>query len=172
MFGGGLYSAAATPTQNFVRTGETPTFKSLVWYRGIYLTMPRDVIGFGLYFMTYTYAHDKLSTMLSASSDEDILERGGWETATLSDLGNRLSVACAPGALASDAGYLWRSPLDNLYKIHMGLRDPAEKSFSAKRFLTSPRGLKAMALGALTQSAYEGVIMGCHKYDSILNTKE
>ena len=57
--------------------------------------------------------------------------------------------------MAGLLSYLWRSPLDTLYKRAVGWRDANEPLWSLRRFLSSPRGGKAVAIGAVTWSIYE-----------------
>ena len=59
------------------------------------------------------------------------------------------------GGVAGLLSYLWRSPLDTLYKRAVGWRDANEPLWSIRRFLSSPRGGKAVAIGAVTWSIYE-----------------
>jgi len=59
------------------------------------------------------------------------------------------------GGMAGLLSYLWRSPLDTLYKRAVGWRDANEPLWSVRRFLSSPRGGKAVTIGAITWSIYE-----------------
>ena len=47
-----------------------------------------------------------------------------------------------------------------MYKIHIGARPPSTPLWSWERFLTSPRGLKSIALGAVTWGCYEVIMLG------------
>ena len=66
-----------------------------------------------------------------------------------------LGTIAASGAVSGFLTYLWRTPFDTLYKQSVGWRDPNAPLWSLDRFLRSPRGLKAVAVGAATWSAYE-----------------
>lgn len=70
-------------------------------------------------------------------------------------LARGVGIAAASGGAAGLITYLWRSPLDTLYKRAVGWRDADAPLWSFRRFLTSPRGGKAVAIGAATWSAYE-----------------
>ena len=64
------------------------------------------------------------------------------------------TIACS-GAISGLFTYAWRTPWDTLYKKSVGWRDPDAPLWSMSRFLRSPRGLKALGVGAATWSAYE-----------------
>ena len=51
----------------------------------------------------------------------------------------------------------------------MGWRRQNDRHLSFRRFLTSPRGAKAVLLGSATWTVYEGVMVGCHKLDAAWN---
>lgn len=71
------------------------------------------------------------------------------------ELAGALSTIAISGALSGLCTYMWRTPWDTLYKQAIGWRDPTAPLWSFDRFLRSPRGLKAVGVGALTWSAYE-----------------
>ena len=68
-----------------------------------------------------------------------------------------IALSSAAGGGAGLATYLWRSPWDTLFKVSLGMRAKETALVSARRFLTSPRGIKATAVGAATWGIYEGV---------------
>lgn len=59
------------------------------------------------------------------------------------------------GGVSGLATYMVRSPCDTLYKQAVGWRPGDTPLWSWRRFIASPRGLKAVGIGAATWSAYE-----------------
>lgn len=79
-----------------------------------------------------------------------------WPGATPSELLKQAGATAVSGGLSGLCTYLWRSPWDTLYKRAVGWRAVDEAPlWSWQRFLKSPRGLKAIGIGAATWSAYE-----------------
>ena len=76
-------------------------------------------------------------------------------TSSTRELARGVAVATASGGASGLLTYLWRSPFDTMYKQAVGWRAADEPLWSFRRFLTSPRGGKAIAIGAVTWSAYE-----------------
>ena len=76
-------------------------------------------------------------------------------TSSPGELARGVGVAATSGGFAGLLSYMWRSPLDTLYKRAVGWRAHDAPLWSLRRFLTSPRGGKAVAIGAITWSAFE-----------------
>jgi hypothetical protein len=76
-------------------------------------------------------------------------------TSSPGELARGVGAAAASGGLAGLLSYAWRSPLDTLYKRAVGWRAHDAPLWSLRRFLTSPRGGKAVLIGATTWSAFE-----------------
>ena len=64
---------------------------------------------------------------------------------------------CARDSLLSDPNRT--SALMPTMCVHAGWREPHTVLWSTRRFLSSPRGLKATAIGAVTFAGYEVVMM-------------
>jgi hypothetical protein len=154
-FGGALYSLSATPLANFLRAGQ-PTLGTMV--QGLHLTLLRDTAGFGLYFGVYTAVRGSLAPYEGVSTNQ--ITAGHYHA---SDLVRRLLLSSFSGAAAAAASYTWRSPFDTWYKISIGNRPRNTPLLSWNRFVTSPRGLKAIVLGAVTWAAYEGSMLCVHR---------
>jgi hypothetical protein len=154
-FGGALYSLSATPLANFLRAGQ-PTLATLV--QGLHLTLLRDTVGFGLYFGTYTAVRGSLAPYEGVSVDR--ITAGDYHA---SDVARRLSLSSFSGAAAAASSYTWRSPFDTWYKISIGTRPHDTPLLSWSRFVTSPRGMKAIVLGSATWAAYEGSMLCVHR---------
>ena len=114
-------------------------------------TVPRDCGGFALYFGTYTYLRTRLlapvpeqAAMVPAPAPVESAVT--VVTRVLPELLSALTAGSAAGMVT----YLWRSPWDTLYKKHMGWRPVSAPLLSSSRFITSPRGLKAMAISGVT----------------------
>ena len=71
------------------------------------------------------------------------------------ELAAALATIALSGALSGLCTYLWRTPFDTMYKQSVGWRDESAPLWSLRRFLRSPRGAKAVAVGAATWSVYE-----------------
>ena len=72
-----------------------------------------------------------------------------------SDILRGLLVAAGSGGVAGLATYAWRSPWDTLYKREVRWRAANAPLWSITRFVSSPRGLKAVLVGASTWAVYE-----------------
>ena len=70
-----------------------------------------------------------------------------------------LATALIAGSTAGVATYVWRSPWDTLYKKSLGWRPLDAPLLSPARFLTSPRGLKAVGISGVTWMAYEAAVL-------------
>ena len=81
-------------------------------------------------------------------------------TATLRQSSTSVAIALLAGSTAGVATYLWRSPWDTLYKKRMGWRSPHAPLLSSARFVTSPRGLKAVLISGCTWAVYEAALVG------------
>jgi hypothetical protein len=154
-FGGALYSLSATPLANFLRATE-PNFATLV--RGLPVTLLRDTGGFGLYFAAYTLVRGTLAPYEGVSTES--ITAGNYH---ISDLVRRVSLSSFSGAAAAATSYLWRSPLDTWYKISIGARPSDTPLLSWNRFITSPRGVNAIVLGAATWATYEMSMLCVHR---------
>ena len=78
-----------------------------------------------------------------------------WPGATPLGLLRNAGATAFSGGVSGLATYLWRSPWDTKFKRSVGWRGDDAPLWSWRRFLQSPRGLKAIGLGAATWSAYE-----------------
>ena len=95
-----------------------------------------------------------------------VLDRAGKYT--YFDVAQRMAVASVSGAAAASATYCWRSPIDTLYKQSLRWRAADAPLLSLKRFITSPRGLKAVAIGAVTWTAYDSAIIGLKRFQIVM----
>lgn len=77
-----------------------------------------------------------------------------------------MAATMVSGGLSGLCTYLWRSPWDTLYKRSIGWRGDSAPLWSLQRFVSSPRGAKAVAIGAGTWSAYEFVDAGLRRLGS------
>ena len=157
-FGGALYSLTATPIANFLRNdaaiGRRASLFTLA--QGMHWTLLRDVGGFGLYFGAYTAARDAcLRAGLDSAASAHSIAHGEGHALTLAECARRTACASLSGGFAACFAYSWRSPLDTLYKINIGARAADTPLLSRDRFLSSPRGLRAITVGALTWGVYE-----------------
>ncbi len=191
--GGLSYALSATPLVSLLRLGGPKPGEWSVWWRDgvlrpLRFTVPRDVVGFGLYFGLYSFARRALWPDSAAGSgaragagagaDADDAGGAGGGSGAVETAEER--AACAPrplravvtealpglatallsGAGAGVATYLWRSPWDTLYKKRMGWRAADAPLLSAERFVASPRGLKAVGISAATWLVYEAAVLG------------
>lgn len=148
-------------------------------------TLPRDAGGFALYFGAYSLAQSTARQCLPAETSDAAPSSSGVggvgsgvgggggisgpHAATVESTTTKLhlltnspgellrgvAIAAASGGVAGLATYCWRSPLDTLYKRSVGWRAADAPLWSFSRFLSSPRGVKAVAIGAVTWSVYE-----------------
>ncbi len=161
--GGASYSVCATGTAAWLGTGDNTLLQLRSWpfmRRALPFTVPRDAGGFACYFGVYKLTQDAATRWLprhqpALSASEEPSHKLRLRTATPIELARGLAVAAASGGLAGFATYLWRSPWDTLYKRSVGWRTNDAPLWSFQRFLSSPRGLKAMLIGASTWSMYE-----------------
>ena len=154
-FGGSLYAAISTPILNIMRTKRSG-IRSL--FAGLKFTMTRDIGGFAIYFGSYTYLRHLGHTYFETTGNN--LDYSDMELSRDNDhlqhLPRSIAISCFAGGGAGLATYIWRSPWDTLFKIRRGMRAQESALVSAKRFLNSPRGAKAVALGSVTWGLYEG----------------
>jgi|EP01047_Picozoa_sp_COSAG01_P059368 hypothetical protein len=158
--GGALYSLVATPIANFLRNDAASGRKATVSVltRGLHLTLARDMGGFFLYFGAYTMARGALAPLLEGGATAHAISEG--HQLSVGDVCGRATAASLAGGLGAACAYQFRSPLDTLYKVHIGVRPSCTPLLSWERFLASPRGLKHIALGAATWGCYEVVMLG------------
>ena len=159
-----MYALLATPCVSLLRTGGPSSIESVMsWARRavavpLPYTIARDCGGFALYFGTYTLVHSRLND--TASSSTDALATSDDGGTNLSVVALNVSTALVSGSAAGVTTYTWRSPLDTLYKQRMGWRPPDAPLLSGPRFVTSPRGLKAVAISGATWVVYELAVLG------------
>ena len=164
--GGIAYGIGATWTHAWLGTGSLSLKKWAFVLRALPFTLPRDAGGFALYFGIYSFVHRGLSSRAIPSLQHptaETLEKSNsalLNAGTPTKLVSALTTIALSGACSGFGAYIWRTPWDTLYKRAMGWRDPDAPLWSFKRFLRSPRGLKAIGVGALTWSAYEVVDAG------------
>lgn len=170
-FGGLLYSVCATPIVSVVRSGGPDSFSSAgPWLRRLFArpllyTVPRDAGGFALYFGTYTACTRAIQGLSPptptppATPPTTLTTPTNWLT-TLKQIIPQLATALAAGSAAGVATYMWRSPFDTLYKQRMGWRALDAPLLSPQRFVTSPRGLRAVFTSGMTWAAYEFAVFG------------
>ena len=157
--GGVLYSLIATPIGNFLRNDATSGRKATfgVLGKGLHFTLARDMGGFFLYFGAYTLARGVLAPLEGVATAHAVSE---GHSLSARDVCARATSAGLSGGFAAACAYQFRSPLDTMYKIHIKQRSAATPLLSWERFLTSPRGLKAIAIGAVTWGCYEIAMLG------------
>lgn len=158
--GGLSYAVCATGTATWLGTASTSssTISSSPWHffrTAIRYTAVRDGAGFAVYFGSFRLAQEQLTSWLGAAIGDDDLEPVDMQTATPARVAGSIAVTAISGALSGLATYLVRSPFDTLYKQAIGWRPPDAPLWSFQRFLSSPRGLKSLGIGAITWSAYE-----------------
>lgn len=180
---GGLgYAVCATATHAWLGT---ETRKRQWWLdarsffrRALPYTLPRDMGGFAVYFGVYAFSHKALLELfrgaagsgVHAAAPSDPAPADGTDAAPMSsarqdfsllsvstsgELAGSLSAIATSGALSGLCTYMWRTPFDTMYKRSVGWRDENAPLWSFRRFLRSPRGVKAVVVGAATWSAYE-----------------
>ena len=183
-FGGTLYALSATPLVSLLRLG--PRVAKETWRHWarralagpLPYTLARDVGGFSLYFGTYSALRSAGSALeravgggdssngpspaaTAASAEASADGRAGFDLQLeMVGLAATVSSALVSGSAAGVATYLWRSPWDTLYKQRMGWRDRNAPLLSPSRFITSPRGLKAVGISAGTWAVYELISAG------------
>ena len=149
--GGLLYAACSTPIANYL-AGEPLN----AVYSGFRYTFMRDVVGFGIYFGCYTWLRH-IGHELFEEGVEGATAKGKANTSEVfANLPKSIALSAAAGGGAGLATYIWRSPFDTQFKISRGWRHPDTPLISPRRFITSPRGIKAVAIGAATWGIYEG----------------
>lgn len=169
--GGFGYALWSTSTAALLHTGELSRAKLQFLRRALPYTLPRDCGGFGLYFGAYAVTQKLLqseqsdapasckapSSTASAATGAPVpsLVEAIWPGATPLGLLRNAGATAFSGGVSGLATYLWRSPWDTKYKRSVGWRGDDAPLWSWRRFLQSPRGLKAIGLGAATWSAYE-----------------
>ena len=153
--GGALYGVTATPIANYLREGKATAG---VLTRGLGWTLVRDTGGFALYFGIFTAIRGSLIQFEGADNEAIMEGRYAW-----TDIARRLCVSSLAGAGAATFSYTWRSPFDTMYKRSCGYRPPDTPLLSWDRFITSPRGMKAVLLGAATWAAYEFSMLAVHR---------
>lgn len=182
--GGAMYALSSTPLVGLLRAGPPSTTAretSAQWAvrvvgRPLRYTLARDCGGFAFFFGTYSAcragwawrveptppepppresAH--VHTAVVAPAAEGAPASASMQEAAAT-LASNLASALVSGTAAGVATYLWRSPWDTLYKKHMGWRPADAPLLSPARFVTSPRGLKAVAISGATWTAYEAVL--------------
>jgi hypothetical protein len=152
--GGTVYAVLATPVTAYVRAGAR-TFMPLV--DGLLYTIPRDAGGYALYFGAYTFVRGYEVNLRQQNVEE---ENGSIRADTFAV---DIAFAGLAGAAAGMFSYLWRSPWDTLYKKRYGWRPADALLFDPKRFITSPRGVQAIATGAVTWMVYEATMRLVHE---------
>lgn len=181
--GGFCYALCATATASWLGTAEISSSPlrshPLRFYRAaIPYTIARDSAGFACYFGIYRLANEHLSRWLGVP-DRQHAEGTGAQApggmpavqtvreaapATSADVLRSIVVTALSGGLSGVATYVVRSPLDTLYKKAIGWRKADAPLWSWERFVSSPRGLKALGLGALTWTAYEAADTALRMY--------
>ncbi|CAB9525130.1 expressed unknown protein [Seminavis robusta] len=170
-FGGFLYSITATPVVSLLRMPPYANQSLLEWSKMAILkplqyTIIRDCGGFALFFGTYTFLRSKFNEYHSSADSKhfctpleatDKYLRAHDDSAM--DALTNIGTALVSGAGAGVLTYLWRSPWDTLYKRSMGWRPVDAPLLSTARFLTSPRGLKAVVISGTTWAVYEAAIL-------------
>ncbi|CAB9512243.1 expressed unknown protein [Seminavis robusta] len=171
-FGGFLYAITATPVVSLLRMPPYADQSLLEWskiaiLKPLQYTIPRDCGGFALYFGTYTFLRTKFNEDQSSADDfkhfcttletKDKYLRAHDDLAM--DVLANIGTAMVSGSGAGVSTYLWRSPWDTLYKRSMGWRPADAPLFSSARFLTSPRGITAVAISGTTWAVYEAAIL-------------
>jgi hypothetical protein len=167
--GGTVYALLATPVTAFVRAGARNFFPLM---GGLLYTIPRDAGGYALYFGAYTFVR---GLELDLRSDVMLAQKVSHAESFWNDFAMDITIAGIAGAAAGMFSYLWRSPWDALYKKQYGWRPANALLFDPNRFITSPRGLNAIGVGAATWMVYEAAMRGLHelhKYGQALEAEE
>ena len=160
--GGAAYSVFATGTAAWLGTGDNSLLQLRSWTflrRALPYTLMRDAGGFACYFGVYKLAQGLAAGKLFGNNQDAAMavktNKMHLLTDTPVELARGVVVAATSGGLAGLGTYLWRSPWDTLYKRAVGWRSADAPLWSWQRFLHSPRGGRAMVVGAMTWSVYE-----------------
>ena len=172
--GGIAYGLSSTPLISLLRLGGPARGELFSWVhravlRPLSYTLPRDAGGFALYFGVYSYVrtHPLITSSPAVEVKAEAEAEAKAETPPASsalmtvaaEAVPELATALVAGTAAGIATYLWRSPWDTLYKVRMGWRPPDAPLLSGSRFITSPRGAKAVGISGATWVVYEAVIL-------------
>ena len=156
--GGAAYSVCATSVAAWLGTGDNSLLQLRSWAfmrRALPFTLPRDAGGFACYFGVYKLAQDAAARRLQHDRSGSTEDTARMKLTSASDILLGLLVAAGSGGVAGLATYAWRSPWDTLYKREVRWRAANAPLWSITRFVSSPRGLKAVLVGASTWAVYE-----------------
>jgi len=171
--GGIAYALSSTSLVSLLRLGGPARGELFSWVRSAVLrplsyTLPRDAGGFALYFGVYSYARTHAFGPLSAATEPEVEAQAQAQAppasspalmTVVTEAIPELATALVAGTAAGIATYLWRSPWDTLYKVSMGWRAADAPLLSGSRFVTSPRGAKAVGISGATWVVYEAVVL-------------